>query len=375
MKHLPTITLAGGRKIGDGEPCFVTAEIGQNHQGDVYQALRMMTAAAAAGVYAVKLCKRHVRSDLTAAAYDAPYAGPHSFGETYGQHREALELSIDDYAHLAERIHYNGWPLILFATVCDLVSLEEVEGRLDPPLYKLASRDIDNGPLIEAVAQTGKPVVLSTGMARRQEIFAALHLIRRHHERIVLLHCTSEYPTPDNHVQLQQVQELRKRYDVLTGLSDHTPCIVSAVGAAARGAVMIEKHVTLSRAMPGTDHAASLEPEGLRRLVRYIRILELQRQADPEQNDVLLLKNVELTRQKLGRSLVTRRAIAAGERISEEMLTLKSPGTGIGWLGRGAVLGRRAAREIPADVTLRREDVTASPPHLKPETQHGLLQR
>lgn len=344
------ITLPNGKTIGHGLPCFIVAEIGQNHQGDPYTATRLMAKCADAGVDAVKLCKRHIPSELTREAYHAPYNGEHSFGRTYGEHREALELSPAEYRHLADRVRYNEWDFLLFATACDAQSVLDLEQSINPALYKVASRDLDNLPLIDQIARLGKPIILSAGMAREGDIERALDTVRCYHDQVVLMVCTSEYPTPNEHVGLWRVEEWGKRYGVLVGLSDHTPGIVAAQAAACLGACVVEKHVTLSRAMKGTDHAASLEPEGIERLVRNIRIQEqMMRHYSP----------VECTEaiRKLGRSLVTTRAIAAGEVIGEGDVCLKSPGSGVHWYDRDMIVGRVARRALPADVTLDVSDV------------------
>jgi sialic acid synthase SpsE len=344
------ITLPNNRIIGDSQPCYIVAEIGQNHNGDVYTATRLMKVCHDAGVDAVKLCKRHIPSELTRKAYHAPYDGEHSFGATYGEHRLALELSPAEYRHLADRVRYNEWCFTLFATACDATSVDDLESAINPPLYKVASRDLDNLPLLDYIARLGKPVILSAGMAREGDIERALDTVRCHHDQVVLMVCTSEYPTPNEHVGLWRVEEWRKRYGVLIGMSDHTPGIVAAQAAACLGACVVEKHVTLSRAMKGTDHAASLEPAGLERLVRNIRIQEqMMRHYSP----------VECTEaiRKLGRSLVTTRAIAAGEVIGEDDVCLKSPGHGFHWYDRDCVVGKVARRVLPPDVTIDGSDV------------------
>ncbi len=345
------IELIGGTKIGPGQPCFIVAEIGQNHNGDVYTATRLMKAAADAGVDAVKLCKRHLPSELTAAAARAPYEGPNSFGKTYGEHRAALELTPDEYRHLKDRARYNQWPFVLFATACDCKSVDDVEAALDPPLYKIAGRDLDNLPLLDYVARLQKPVLLSTGMAEPGEIRAALDTIHQHHDRVVLMVCTSQYPTPNNQVRLRRLWDYRRRFGCLVGMSDHTAGITAGTAAAALGACVVEKHVTLSRALKGTDHAASLEPEGLRRLVMKIREVEEMLSTNGPPPDC------SAVRAKLGRSLATARPIAAGVMIEESDLCLKSPGTGLRWADRGMIVGKAARRSLPADVTIDFTDV------------------
>lgn len=345
------ITIAG-RDVGSGHPCYIVAEIGQNHNGDAYIATRLIGACEKAEVDAVKLCKRHLPSDLTAAAAAAPYVGPQSFGATYSEHRAALELSAAEYAHLKDRIRYNQWPLTLFATACDQVSVDELEEAIDPPCYKVASRDLDNLPLLRHLGALRKPLILSTGMAQPGEIERAVNCILDFHDQIVLLHCVSRYPTDDVEADLERIPELQDRYGLPVGYSDHTcGASLAAVVAVTLGACLIEKHVTLSRAMRGTDHAGSVEPHGLQQLVRDIRAAEqmLQTPAAPA--------DVSATRRKLGRSLVTAVPIRRGEIISGEMLTLKSPGDGIRYADVGRVVGCRAARDLPADVTLLPADL------------------
>ncbi len=355
------IELPNGRKIGSDEPCFIVAEIGQNHQGDAYTALRLITMAHEAGVDAVKLCKRHIPSELTRAAYNAPYPGPQSFGPTYGKHREALELSIEEYAHLQERMRYNRYPEMFFATACDQKSVDELEEHIKPPMYKIASRDLDNLPLIDYVARLGKPIVLSTGMhGCISEIRKGIDAVRRHHNRLVVMHCESKYPLPDAEACLALIPIYRRSFDVLVGYSDHTVGIHASQFARAMGAVMIEKHITLARCMHGTDHAGSLEQEGLRKFVRNIRFVDEQLYARK-----LVIRDydaIETNRKRLGRSLVSARAIRPGETITEDMLCLKSPGDGIRWADRSQIVGHVARVLIPADVTIQNSDVMSKTP-------------
>ena len=349
-----TIELPDGRRIGEGEPCFIVAEIGQNHDGDAYNAVRLIKVAHDAGVDAVKFCKRDIESDLTRAARDAPYTGMHSFGATYGEHREALELTGDELAFIKKRmVELNKWPEVLFATACDIKSVDVLEEAIDPPLYKIASRDIDNLPLVDYVARLGKPVVLSAGMTWKpcgaEDVERAIVHIRQYHQKIIVLQCTSNYPTKNEDVGLPRIEQIRQDYGVLTGLSDHTSGIVMAQAAAARGAVMVEKHITHARMLKGTDHACSLEPDGIRRLVRNIRAVEAAMQTT--------VPDVSEARAKLARSLVTTRPIPQGETITESHLCLKSPGTGYGWHQRDEVIGRRVKVTLPADVTIEAKDL------------------
>ena len=355
LKPLPSIQITPDRWIGDDQPCFIIAEVGQNHNGDVAIARELIDNIAFYHADSVKLCKRDIASDLTRAAYDQPYYGPQSFGETYGKHREALELSRAEYEEL--KAYATSKDVLFFASACDMKSVDFLE-EVGVPLYKVASRDLDNWPLLETLAETGKPLIVSTGMAKDDhEIEAALNVIRAHHERIILLYCVSEYPTPDNHVHLARMLQMRCRHGLPVGFSDHTIGIHLAEAAVAVGACLIEKHVTLARAMPGTDHAASLEPAGMQRLVRNIRAIETSLNRDR----LWYHPEVERARAKLGRSLVSRRPIRPGEEITEEMVSLKSPGTGVHWPDRHRIVGRIARVHVPANVTLQASDVTEIP--------------
>jgi len=345
---LPPIPVTDDRMIGDEHPVFIIAEIGQNHNGSMEIAKQLIDVAAACGVDAVKSCKRDLKSELTRAAWDRVYEGPHSFGRTYGEHRQVLELTPEQHGELSRYCRSKG--MIYFVSACDKPSVDVME-TLQTPMYKVASRDLTNIPLLEWMAQTGKPVVLSAGMADEQDIDDAVKAIRSHHDSVVVTHCTSEYPTPMEDVNLRAMSTIRCRFQVLTGLGDHTIGIMTATAATALGACVVEKHLTLARHMKGTDHAASLEPDGMRRVVRDIRNLERAmgdgRIAPPA--------GVKAAEHKLRRSLTSGVKIAAGAVLTEEMIVLKSPGTGLKWRDRGKILGKRAKRDIEADVTLQME--------------------
>ena len=349
LKPLPAIEITPTRRIGDEEPTFIIAEVGQNHNGSMVIARELIDNIAFHKADSVKFCKRDIPSELTKAAYDQPYYGPQSFGKTYGKHRECLELSKLQYKEL--QIYAESKGPIFFATACDAKSVEDLE-EVGVPLYKVASRDLTNLPLLDVIARTGKPVILSSGMDAMEEIGEALDTVRRHHNKIVLLQCTSSYPTAYREVNIRVMRTLRQEFDVLVGMSDHTVGIMAPVVAAAMGAVVVEKHVTLARHMKGTDHACSLEPDGLRRVVRDIRHME-EAMGDGVKR---VTENVAGARRKLCRSLVSKVAIPAGTVLAEEMLCLKSPGGGLLWRERGQVVGKRARRDIPADVTLAEAD-------------------
>lgn len=343
--YLPT-----GRTVGEGRPTFVVAEIGQNHNGSLALAEELVDAAAWAGADAVKVVKRDLGCELTTAAKHRRYDSPHSFGETYGRHREVLELSFDDYAALAQRARSHR--LHFVATVCDVPSARGM-AQIGVDAFKIASRDLNNLPLLEYVCTLGKPVILSTGMSTWDEIDAAARVMRAAVRQFAVLQCTSLYPTPDEQVHLRSIAALRERYRTVVGFSDHTLGTAIATAAVALGASILEKHLTLDRTLKGTDHACSAEPQELFELVTGVRRVEsaLGRADKPATGAMAA------TKRKLGRSVVSRVRIAAGTVLDESMVTLKSPGEGVSWTDRSRLLGRMLLRDIEADELLMPTDV------------------
>lgn len=352
------------RQIGAGAPCFVVAEIGQNHNGSTRIANDLWRAAFSAGVDAVKFTKRDIESDMTSGMRDMPYHGPHSFGDTYGDHRSALELSVGEHAEILARAEYNRWPLCRFFTACDIASVRAIESSASPSMYKIASRDADNVPLIDAVLETGKPIIMSSGMSSIDDLAEPIRLIQSRGVPLVVLHCVSIYPTQYKEMNLRRMLEIRDRYDVLVGLSDHTGGIALGAVAVAMGACVLEYHLTLSRMMRGSDHAASLEQNGMRKLVEYVRATEAA--LKPSAPDCSALA---ASRRKLGRSLTATRDILAGSVVSAADMCLKSPGHGLRW------------RDMPAGssyvaVTDINKDETVLPGFVSPgREQHGEIMR
>lgn len=339
-----------GHEVGDGCPTFVIAEIGQNHNGDMKIARQLIEMAARCGADAVKFQKRDVRYDLSEEAYNRPYENPNSFGQSYGEHREFLELDKEQHRDLRE--YALALNLLYFCTACDPPSVDVME-EIGNPVYKIASRDLTNIPLLRHIAQTGKPVILSTGMAGVTEIREAIEALGDGPESVSLMQCVSQYPAELERVNLRAMKTLRDEFNLLVGLSDHTPGIIAAVAASVLGACMIEKHITLARAMKGSDHAASLEENGLRTLVKYIREAAIAMGDGRKEFDPV----AESAREKLERSLTSKNEIPAGTIIREEMLVLKSPGTGLRWRDRRNVVGKRAVRDIKANMILSAGDV------------------
>jgi YrbI family 3-deoxy-D-manno-octulosonate 8-phosphate phosphatase len=248
---------------------YLIAEIGQNHQGDAAIARELIHTAKICGVNAVKSQKRDVRTLLTPEEYSRPYTSPHAFGKTYGEHREALELKREAWADLFAYAAELG--VDFFASPWDVPSAQLLHD-LGCALYKIPSAAVTNLPLLRAVASFGRPVILSTGMSTLEEIDRAVEELSA--TELYVLQCTSAYPVNFDAVNLRAMRTLAERYGRPVGLSGHHRGIAVDVAAVALGGRILERHFTLDRTWKGTDHAASLEPPGLSRLVRDVRAVE-----------------------------------------------------------------------------------------------------
>ena len=340
-----------GRKVGKGEPVFIIAEAGINHNGSLESALRLIDAAADAGCDAVKFQKRNPRKLLSREAYDKPYKnGGNSYGRTYGEHRERLELSRDDFRSLQA---YAVRRSILFCASAWDEDSAAFLGEIDIPLHKIGSPDLTNLPLCGQIAEMGKPILLSTGMSRLDEVVRAVETILAINADLVLLHCVSIYPTPPEKLRLRCIPMLESHIDLPVGYSGHDAGWSAAIAAVTLGACVVEKHITLDRTQKGGDHHFSLEPDELREMVVSIRGLEKALKGEEK-----VVWSEELPfREKLGKSVATTREIAPGELITPEMLTCKSPGTGISPLNMERLLGTEVSRGVQGDMLLREPDI------------------
>lgn len=264
----PSVAI-GDRVVGPGHPAYLVAEAGINHNGDLDTAKRLVDVAAAAGADAVKFQKRTPEIATPAAMRDTRRETP--WGEmSYLEYRHRVEFGEEQYAEIARHARERG--IAWFASPWDVPSVAFLE-RFDVPTHKVASASLTDIPLLEALRDTGKPVICSTGMSTMAEVDRAVEVLGP--DRLVLLHATSTYPCPPEESNLRGIQTLRERFaGVPVGYSGHERGLQVSIAAVALGACVVERHVTLDRAMWGSDHAASLEPEGLRRLIRDIRIVE-----------------------------------------------------------------------------------------------------
>lgn len=333
---------------------YVIGEIGQNHNGSVDLAKLLIDLVSKPieeslfgldlnGMDAVKLTKRDLSSELSASQMNRAYDSPHSFGKTYGEHRAFLELSDEQHFEIYEHAKSKGLEFV--ETLCAKGCLSLLK-FFTPDYLKVASRDLTNLPLLAAMAETHIPMIISTGMAGKQELDSALETIGKYHTNVSILHCVSEYPTHPGNVNLATITYLLKNYpEFQIGYSDHTVGIATPIAAVAMGAKMIEKHITLDRTMKGTDQAGSLGPEGVNRMVRDIRLMDMSIGTE----EIFISPGAKSASNKLERSIASKRGMKSGEIITENDIHLLSPGDGYKWRERSKILGKRLIQDVESD--------------------------
>lgn len=340
----------GNRLVGDGQPCFIIAEAGVNHNGNPELAKKLIEIAAAAGADVVKFQKRTNEDILTKEALAAPYIKPTALAPTYGEHRAKLELSESVWKELSEFAAEKN--IMLSASAWDPKSADFLE-KLDVPFYKVASADIINLPLLEHIAKKGKPVILSTGMSTLEEVDEAVNTIKKYNDQLVILHCVSNYPCEDGEVNLATMKVLKDRYQIPVGYSSHDKGVAIPAVAVALGASAIEKHFTIDRTMVGPDHAASLEPQGLEKMVKYIR----HAQAAIGKEEKFINDKEKDVRVRLSKSIVAKRKISKGTVIAPDMLTVKGPGNGLKPKYITQLCGKIAQCDLAEDAHLPQDSV------------------
>lgn len=342
---------------------YLIGEIGQNHNGSVDIAKLIIDAAcreikepefglALKGWDAVKLHKRDSENELTESAMRQPYNSPNSFGSTYAEHRRFLELSEEQHFELYSYAKSRGLDFV--DTLSGINCIEPILKLFTPDYLKVASFHLDNIPLVSALAQTKIPIILSTGTVGKRELDEALDTITRHHSEISILHCVSQYPTHPDNANLRTISYLKKEYPAYRiGYSDHTIGISAAMSGVALGAEIIEKHITLDRKMKGSDHVASLGPDGMFRMCRDIRLLEKMIGVE----GMFVSEGEQQSIKKMGRSLASKRNLNVGEVISESDLHLLAPGDGFHWKDRAHVVGKRVVRPIERNETVYAQSI------------------
>jgi N-acetylneuraminate synthase/sialic acid synthase len=336
----------GNHEISDDCKCYVIAEVGHNHQGSLRTCMELFKSAKECGVSAVKLQKRNNRALYTRAMYDKPYENENSYGPTYGAHREALEFNADQYRELQQYCKELG--VDFFATAFDFDSADLL-ASLDVPAFKMASGDLKNIPLLRHVAKFGKPMIVSTGGATIDDVRRAHDAVLELNPQLCLLQCTAGYPAEWTELDLKVIATYREMFpESAVGFSGHDNGIAMAVAAYVLGARVVEKHFTLNRAWRGTDHAFSLEPVGMRKMVRdlertWMALGDGVKKVYPSEVNPII---------KMGKKLVAAKTLPAGHVLTVEDIVLKSPGDGIPPYQLDSVIGRKTVQPLIEDETI-----------------------
>jgi sialic acid synthase len=330
---------------------FYIAEVGQNHQGDLETACKFIRIFAYEGADAIKFQTRNNKYLFSKEAYEAPYTSENAFADTYGAHREKLELKTEWLPILKEECHRNG--VKFMSTPFDEPSLKVLED-LDVDLLKVASFDLGNLPFIDRIAKTGKPVVISTGGGDLGQIRSSIELLLDNNVEVAVLHCVSEYPCEFNRLGFDNVELLAKEFPKCTiGSSDHFNGILSGPIAYVKGARVFEKHVTLNRASKGTDHSFALEPEGFRKFIRDTERVRHMFKPKP-QNEL----GTEKVFNKLSKSLVALDDIKQGDLFSMSNLSGRIfESHYIPVRESNVIIGKSAKQNIFSGQPIRYEDI------------------
>jgi N-acetylneuraminate synthase len=343
----------GSKKIGPGKSCYIIAEAGVNHNGDLSLAEKMIRTAHKAGADAVKFQTFSAERLTTRTAKKAKYQ-LRATGSCESQYEmlKKVELSYDDFRRLSVIAKRTG--IEFLSSPFDKESADLLES-LGIAAYKIPSGELTNLPLLEYIAGFHKPVILSTGMADMGEIRESVRVLKQAGQKdIILLHCITNYPAPLESLNLRVIETLRDTFHAPTGFSDHSAGITASLLARTLGACVIEKHFTLDRNLPGPDHAASLEPAGLADLVAQVRLADLAL-GDGKKT---IGRDESAIRRVARKSLIAGVTIKKGEKLTDEMIFIKRPGTGIPPKFFHEVLGRRARRTIRKDTVIRWEMLT-----------------
>ncbi len=342
--------LLDGRNLGPPEPTYIVAELGVNHNGDPVLARELLYRAKDAGADAAKL-QLFVPEELaTDHAVLCEYQRPTGAQSQLAMLR-SLTVPGESLQGLREEARQLG--IALWASVFDPPSLRQA-AALGFPVIKIGSGELTCLPLHEEVSRCGKPVMLSCGMAVLDEIRPIVDLYHRSGVPLLLLHCVSAYPAPEQELNLRSISFLNKEFDLPVGFSDHTAGFTAACLAVAAGAVLIERHLTLSRELPGPDHRASLEPEQFAEFVQRIRDTE----SILGEEGAFVAACEHEVRGKVRKSIVLRRPILPGHLLAREDLAFRRPGTGISPMEVTRVVGRSVTRDFPSGHLLRWEDLT-----------------
>jgi sialic acid synthase len=345
MQRERTLTI-DGFEISDASDCYVIAEIGHNHGGSIETCKELFDEAKGCGAHAVKLQKRDNRSLYTREFFNKPYENENSYGATYGEHREALEFGRADYQELKAYAEEIG--ITFFSTAFDVPSADFLAG-LDMPAYKIASADLINTPLLKYVAEIGKPMILSTGGSTLDDVRRAHDVVAEINPQLAILQCTAGYPATWDELDLRVIETYRDLFpERVIGLSSHDNGIAMPLVSYMLGSRIVEKHFTLNRALKGTDHRFSLEPQGLRKMVRD---LTRTKKALGDGSKTMYPSEVEPV-EKMAKKLVAKTALPAGHTLRAEDIAMKSPGDGLPPYELDRLIGRTLRHPVSEDQSL-----------------------
>ncbi len=344
------ITLKNGRIIGDGQPAYVLAEIGINHNGEIEIAKKLIDIAARIGIDGVKFQKRNIDLMYTKDFLAQPYIKEGSFGETYGKHKLFLEFSDEQLIELKHYTEQRGLDFIVSGF--DIEGFDFINYKLDVLFHKVPSPLVNHTPLLKHIAKYKKPIVLSTGMHTYEEVKNAVEIILQQNDQLIVLQCTTSYPTDYKDVNLRVMKRYRRDFNVLTGYSSHDRGVVVSAASVLMGGCFIEKHFTLDRTMKGPDHVSSVEPRGLELIKSYTKALEASLGTDIKE-----LIDAEINaRDKYGYSCVAKLNIDAGAILTADLVTFKVPGYGIKPKDIERFFGKRLIRNIIQDEIISEND-------------------
>lgn len=342
-----------GTAISDDSDCYVIAEIGHNHQGDIDQCKDLFRLAKECGADAAKLQKRDNRALFTRKMFDSPYNSENAYAPTYGAHREFLEFGRDEYLELKAYAAEIG--ITFFSTAFDFPSADFL-ADIDLPAFKMASGDLTNIPLLKYVAEMGKPMFVSTGGSQMEDVIRAYDAIIPINKQLCIMQCTASYPPNYEELNLRVIEAYRERFpDIVIGFSSHDSGISMPLIAYMLGARAVEKHFTLNRAMKGTDHAFSLERGGLRRMVRDLKRARtalgdgIKRRYEGENAPLF----------KMAKKLVAGRDLPEGHVLTIEDIAIKTPSDGLPPYRLDAVIGKRLQRPLAEDENIALEDLSS----------------
>ena len=338
-----------GILIGNDKPCYIIAEIGINHNGDIALAKKLIDVATNAGANAVKFQKRDLESIYQQKILENPSLDSQGT-EILIDVLKNVEFGEDDFQEI---VNYCKEKKITFlCTPWDIPSANFLE-KLDVPAYKIASADLTNLPLIAHISKLNKPMIISTGMSEMEEIERTVDFVKEKNTTFSLLHCNSTYPSPPELLNLSLIPVLREKFNVPIGYSGHESSILPSITAANMGAVIIERHITLDKTMEGLDQAASLEPDEFKELIKKIRESEKAKGVPIKQ----MTRGETLQREVLGKSIVCSNDIKKYELFSEQNIVIKTPARGLSPQHYFELIGKKSPRDIKKGDYLQMEDL------------------